>query len=933
MKATAQALSCARRRPALCASAALLLAAALALAAGAHQLSRTALTSVDSLRVAMDAASTLRVSATGLAFSAPSFLPLTLCHCALTLPGHAPLPAPFDGGAPCASLSAAQPSIAGLGLALAPSARTAQALLQAGSAAALTCALSTLGVPLPGLALPLRLPPAAAPGAAASAGSAAAAAAAASDDGAFELTWDGSWDPAALLSLPGLALRELVIDLPGLALGLLPAAAPGAPAALAALAVFPFAARLTRDAPAADAAAAAAQRLSWRAYASPRAALAAAAPQALAQALAQHLGLSLDLCSALLSALKLQGEGAAADAAWELRAQALGLGARAAAADAAWPARLQQWHGLAEAAAAGGAASGIEAAPLPWLRALLLPPTAPSAPLPPASADALLLHVTLGDGSSGGAQGVGAFPTTLAPRLALAFTSSNANIDLAVPTFGLSAALSLTSPSFLSRALFVLLSPLVQNYPAPVTVATLVPTNWFTATPDPAVPGNFLVGPPRTSPVLASVTCGSAGVAMALDAGSGLLSASAAFTLPNARGCLDALLREYRLGVFAGLPAEGFLLRNPATALPGRPRGSIVVTLPSLGVVSLPLAISTRTWLVGVAGAASVAGQVLLSAPPPAASLLPAVLALTAPDPSTSGPGAQGMLYGLATHAPEVVGALDALVTLGCAASAPAPSAALCGGFEAQWRAARYVGVEGLLLNGICAGAAVNSDALCVPVTFASDVFGVALFGWNGQRAPGSADLVAGNAALDPWLTPQPAVQFRSGRAPSRISFQDAAGSISYRATVLASWEVIGSPTGPQLYTGINITGALLYAMLNVSVAGRPGSEAAGGGGIPASLAAFRLPRVPASTCSLPIVPTVRGALAQARLLFATHRPEAHTPSSRPTPLLTQPSRSPALAWRPRRSLPLTCCPARPARALLARRCWTWPWTPTFRAA
>jgi len=327
----------------------------------------------------------------------------------------------------------------------------------------------------------------------------------------------------------------------------------------------------------------------------------------------------------------------------------------------------------------------------------------------------------------------------------------------------------------------VLLAPRVQDIPAPVQVQVLVPQNWLTATPDPAAPGNFLPGPPRTTDVVLTQTCGAAGVSMSVDPSSSSLTAAASFTLTNARGCANLLLQEYRLGAFAGQPAAGYFVRNfVGGTLPLRPRGSLVITMPAIGVVTLPMAVSTRTWLVGDTSRASMQVSVLLSTPPPTSSLLPTLYALTAPDAVDA---TKAMVYGLASHAPEVVASLDAGISAGCGATVPTPDPVRCAGFEAQWHDARYVGAEGLLLSGICAGAP-NSDALCVPATFSSDAFGVALFAWGSRRAPTSVDLVAGNSALDPTLA---GPRFPSGRAPSRIAYQDPAAQLSFRATVLCS--------------------------------------------------------------------------------------------------------------------------------------------------
>jgi hypothetical protein len=519
-----------------------------------------------------------------------------------------------------------------------------------------------------------------------------------------------------------------------------------------------------------------------------------------------------------------------------------------------WPSSLAQWDSAAAslAAAAGAAADGTAPAPLPWLSALV------GSAAGSASGQMPLLDVSFSSAAAAAAAAAArvAAPDAGAssPRLALAFTSSNANLDLSAPSLALGATLSVTSPSFLSRALFVLLAPYVRSHPMPIAVQTLLPVVWRSATPSGA-PGAYTPGPPRTSTVWSSVECGQAGASAVLDPASGALVASALFSLPNARGCLNHVLRELRLGAFAGLPASEAVVRTGSDA--GRPRGSLSIALPGLGVFSFPLPISTRLWLSSSSSgsAGPVDAQVVFSALPHAASSFPSVYMLTAPDAAAA---ASAVVFGASSHSPGVVAALDAALASGCGAAAPAQPA-LCTGFEAAWQSSQYLGFAGMVLSGLCRDPA--DDSLCIAATWSSDAFGLL----NFEFAPGKsgyADLIANSPELKTHPT---------WRVPLHTSFTDHARTVSYVGAGLLAWGVQSAPSAP--YVGFNLTAAVLYAMANVSLAGRPASERPG---FPASIASFTLPRVPAAECSALIVPAPGspGAALAATGFSAIHNEE-----------------------------------------------------------
>ena len=67
----------------------------------------------------------------------------------------------------------------------------------------------------------------------------------------------------------------------------------------------------------------------------------------------------------------------------------------------------------------------------------------------------------------------------------------------------------------------------------------------------------------------------------------------------------------------------------------------------------------------------------------------------------------------------------------------------------------------------------------------------------------------------------------------------------------LISTDDVGLP-----FAGFNLTAVLLYGMANVSTSGRAATERPGNS--PANIASYRIPRVPATACSLPLATAVR---------------------------------------------------------------------------
>ena len=137
-------------RWALSAALVLLLTASAALGSGVALLQRTAPSSASRAAFVLDnATSEVRLSLTGLEFSYPSFLPLDLCACTVTLGASPALPVGFGGSGRdgCARLTSSAPRLDAQ-LAMRPSRVRAGALLAGVGDATVACAVRVMGLEL-----------------------------------------------------------------------------------------------------------------------------------------------------------------------------------------------------------------------------------------------------------------------------------------------------------------------------------------------------------------------------------------------------------------------------------------------------------------------------------------------------------------------------------------------------------------------------------------------------------------------------------------------------------------------------------------------------------------------------------------------------------------------------------------------------------------
>ncbi len=824
----------------------------------ARRLTRTTLSAVDTFSLSLDSESTLRASLRGATFSYPSILSATLCNCALSL-GAATLPLTLSGGS-CAPLSKEAPRL-DVGAAAAPDGVLAAALLSARGGASVACTASVLGgafsrrieVPLGGHAGGA---PAAAGGApAASSGAPAAPAPAAPPPPSLAPALSGFESASSTLvfdaaqfraSLP-FPLGALHVTAPGATLVVEEGGGGGGGSAtvVASATLLPVS---IHDDGAAPAAPASTQALLVFAS-SPARALSSVAPGLTLSAVAAATGLPAEALVALLGVAGVRvpatmaGAAAAAPASGEatftLRGRALPLGADGAAVAAAVAGLI---GGAAAPPPAPAAGCALDAAPLPWLRAALSGPSAP-----PCIDDTLLVARVAASSAAAAAAAPLRRLAAAAPTVTIVLSAPGAGVDLSVPRAGVGATLSLGDASFLARGLYTLLQPYVGVYASPVSVDTHIPTAWRAATP--AAGGAWNVGPARASSLWASTACGRASVALAWEGGA--LTASAVAELPNAVGCVRAVLREYMLGPFASTPTGETLIRDAATLSP--PKGALRLVLPSLGELTLPLGVSARSWLAGDLGATPTKAENVLTRPPHTASLWPGMFVVT--EKAEEG---LARAVGFTSHSGEDAAAIAAGVAAGCALGVG--SAELCAAWNARWRDAGFLGVDGLLLAGECP-AGSDSLRVCVSVTLAPDVSG--LLGFNSM-APQSytlGDLVDAIAA---------SAKPHSGVAPARFTLprnQWAAIDWSY----LAGWELVPLQGDATRFQGVSLTGALLYGNLTVSSAHDGSAEGWLGSGY-----RFSLPRVP-SSCARPLPSRIAGAPPSTTLGFNTLTSEACT--------------------------------------------------------
>ena len=818
-----------------------LTAAALLLLREFFLLQSTSLTSVASLALTLDPApsSLARLSLRGALLSYPSALPATLCGCAVSLgAGDAP-PIPLSlNGAPCATLSARAPRL-DVDAEAAPSGALLAALLasaaSSGGGAVLACSASVLGLPGRAVSFPL--------GRAAASSSTAATPSA--PDSAVQHPLPADLAPSfarfefaaalpllngsALLGALGVPVGALSIEAPGAAFAVLEEGAGGAVAAVAWL---PISIALA----AGDGSNSISSPILLALGGSPLGALGTVAPRVALDAAARVTGLPASTLAGALAALGVRLPLPSAEAApsaaplLTLRGAALPPGGAVADVFAAL---------LAPPPRAPGAACAREASPLPWLRALM------SGDESAACAGDALLTVRLGASAEAVEAAVAAAAATAAagpasspyapPLVSIIVSAPGASVDASIPRASIGATLSLGSASFLARGLYTVLAPYVGERPAPVAVETRIPPEWRAAT---ALGGGaWAVEPARATDLWASVACGRGLASLSWAGGgpaSGKLVANALVELPNALGCVNAFMREYMVGPFAGSPTGEALMRDAAVS--SMPRGTVRLVLPSIGIFSLPLGVAARAWLAGNVGASPALNPTtVLSRAPHNASVFPGAFALTEPVPGEPG---LARATGVASHAGEATVAIAAGVEAGCAAGKGGSFPVDCSAWGALWRGAGFLGVDGLLLAGECRVAPVAPGAACVSLAYAPDMFGLFNFGSPGAFASNSAagldmgDLIG---LLGTAGTPA------AGNAPGRLTYWD--NWVSYDFAYNGAWALeVGASFQAVAFSAVAYYGNVVMSTTN--------DGAAGWFGIPGY--AFTLPRVPVA-CASPL--------------------------------------------------------------------------------
>ena len=444
-----------------------------------------------------------------------------------------------------------------------------------------------------------------------------------------------------------------------------------------------------------------------------------------------------------------------------------------------------------------------------------------------------------------------------APTVSIVFSTAGAGVDLSVPRATAAATLSLGNASFLASGLFTVLQPYVGVYAAPISVDTHIPVDWRAATPAAAPAGAWNVGPPRASTLWTTTSCGQASATLAWAGGSpasGVLTGSAVAELPNAVACVNAVLREYGLGPFASTATGEALMRSSlAFAVP---KGSVRLVLPAIGEVTLPLGVSTRLWLVGDTTTSPAQGAPAFTRPLHNASVWPGMFVVT----EEAAPGL-ARAVGVASHSGEDTSAISAGVAAGCAAG-NGGFPVNCASWDALWRSAGFLGVDGILLAGECP-AGSEPLRVCASVSVSPGAFGVLNFGEGGLAAGDSGDLI--RAIATSAASP-------SGLAPARLTVEDNPW-ITFDYAYIAGWELVplaGAPSG-ELWQGVALTWALLYGNVVASTVydGTDGWFDLGYN--------FSLPRVPSAACALPLPSRNAGAAPSATRGFNAITSEACT--------------------------------------------------------
>lgn len=776
----------------------------------------TSLLSIDSLAISVDGdTSALTVRVRGASFSYRSTISTTLCGCAIILPIGS-VPATFRGDS-CATLTR-DFSRLDVDVAASPDAEVSAGLFSAllGGGSFLDCRMSLAGIPAPRVSVPLNIVRASSSGSTVNGTSklppvfntwTADMVHPALSSGRFEFTRSSSLDLSSIVNDLPFALGELSINFPGLALMLRDDQAE----AVAALALMPIAARVPSPKGRALA--------SIVVAASPRSVFAASAPGLAVDTLAKALGVPAD---AVVGALAAMGVPLHVNASRSLATTLQLHVASVSAPDSAF----DHLFGVAKAEEAAPVTCMADTALAAWARALL------SQPIKCIRDPLLVIHVGATEESVSAAAALTFGAPAATPSVKIVLSSPGAGIDASIPRASIGATLSMSNSSFFAQGLYTAMTPYVGEVSVPVSVETRIPTEWRVATP--AAGGTWNVGPARATDLWSSVSCGQGVASVAWAAGgapSGVLIASAFAELPNALGCVNAIFQEYMIGPYAGMSISEAAVRDLATF--SQPRGKVRLVLPSIGVFTLPLGIAARRWLaMSIAQAPTFASDVLppSSRVPHNASVFPGVFALSEAVP---GNPSLARVFGVSSHSGDVTTALAAGLESGCAAQEPNGFPVNCASWEALWRSAGFLGVDGLLLAGVC-DSFDNPLQPCVSVSVESDSNGVFNFVGGGSFYMSTDDLLATIRSLP--------ISDRAGRAPSRASYNDE--WIAYEGAIMGAWSLRSESS----WTALSVSTVMLYANIAVVTANDGQS-----GWFGFSNYVVNLPRVPVSCISVPL--------------------------------------------------------------------------------
>jgi hypothetical protein len=858
-----------RRGWRLCALAALASLAAAAALAGREwaALRATALASVDRLAVD-ETADGIAVAVEGVTLAYTAWAASDVCACAFTV-GSAPPVAVAVAGGGCARITASAPRIASARAVITGATASALATAAVGRdpvAVALSCTVRVRLIPgvwEPAVAVARAVDV----GGAAGAGTSPAAVAPAGDPSAVPplvtlptpaspsfsaaFAWDAPIGPAlaSAAGAAGVALTSASVRLTGVAAV---ATSPGV-GTLAAVRLHPT--DWAWDASSGVPLEAAPGGVAVTAGAAPDRALAAAGAAGGVDAV---LGTTLaGILPAPLAQLVADVAGGAPVSSDPLDVVVLA----AAAAETAVPADGDPAPGARAAPLEAAAAAVVDAA-----AAAATPNDDPSPPSAPCSGALALLHAVLSsagagggggtaapcaaagpvltaqvvvEGSVGGGAGGAARRRRLAPRRSLSPAAAAllrvtlATPDLTADVGSMSAALSAevtaTAPTtFLSAAAARLLSSCIGTYALASRVETHIAPVWRRGVTDRlgAVVG---VAAPRPSTLWSTTECGAA----RLTVGPVLGGAPDSFTLRGTAHlsglwrCFDAVAREYMVGRWAGTPLAGREVAIKPDAAPDEPKGAVRVVFPLVGTMSLPLGIASRRWMKAPWAAAGGGGDLALPAAAGGDVLPPAALAAHGarvfPDPlvltdlNCSAPRCAGVdgsggrvarAWAVSSHPAADISALTPFLSAGCATDAP--GSPLCAGFEKAWRRAGYLGVDGLLLSGACAGGVFLPTTTCLALEFSADEFGVSALG----MARGG-----GASTYDPW---RDAAVPAARPAGSVLLQQTTAGGPVPRAR----WTGIELATlfrwageGGAGWSGVRVTAATLFAWARAYIA------------------------------------------------------------------------------------------------------------------